>query len=207
MTLTPQPADIACPVCGARDTISCGPPAYIRPTRVAGVAIDLSDLQLLHRRCASCGFRFVHPPIPAERLLNCYQLSPAQQYGTVGQDVAAGRRYARKKELLDQWVGGSRRVVDIGCFDGGFLTFLGAGWDKFGVEPSAAAAVASRERGIQIIAPTLQAVPQEFCGSFDAAIALDVIEHLSDPVTELRLIARLIKPGGILMIETGNTDS
>ena len=135
-------------------------------------------------------------------------MSSAQQYGTEGQDIAASRNYARKKELLCQWIGGSRRVVDIGCFGGGFLTFLGEGWDKFGVEPSAAAAaVASRERGIQIIAPTLQAVPQEFCGSFDAAIALDVMEHLSDPVTELRLIARLIKPGGILMIETGNTDS
>jgi 2-polyprenyl-3-methyl-5-hydroxy-6-metoxy-1,4-benzoquinol methylase len=39
---------------------------------------------------------------------------------------------------------------------------------------------------------------------FDAVLALDVIEHLSDPETAVRRIARVMKPGATLYASTGN---
>lgn len=39
---------------------------------------------------------------------------------------------------------------------------------------------------------------------FDAVIALDVIEHLSDPELAARKIANILKPGGVLYASTGN---
>jgi 2-polyprenyl-3-methyl-5-hydroxy-6-metoxy-1,4-benzoquinol methylase len=41
----------------------------------------------------------------------------------------------------------------------------------------------------------------------DAIVAFDVVEHLGDPVATLRDLRRLLKPGGILLIETGDTDA
>jgi glycosyltransferase involved in cell wall biosynthesis len=39
---------------------------------------------------------------------------------------------------------------------------------------------------------------------FDAVLALDVLEHLSDPEEAVRRIANILKPGGVLYASTGN---
>jgi SAM-dependent methyltransferase len=41
-------------------------------------------------------------------------------------------------------------------------------------------------------------------GTFDIVTAIEVVEHLVDPLRELRLIRSLLKPGGLLFITTGN---
>jgi SAM-dependent methyltransferase len=41
-------------------------------------------------------------------------------------------------------------------------------------------------------------------GTFDVVTAIEVVEHLVDPLTELRRIRSLLKPGGLLFITTGN---
>ncbi|MGH9550330.1 MAG: class I SAM-dependent methyltransferase, partial [Terriglobales bacterium] len=41
-------------------------------------------------------------------------------------------------------------------------------------------------------------------GTFDVITAIEVVEHLVDPVKELRRIRSLLKPGGLLFVTTGN---
>lgn len=41
-------------------------------------------------------------------------------------------------------------------------------------------------------------------GAFDVITAIEVIEHMADPVTELKRMRALLKPGGILFLTTGN---
>lgn len=45
----------------------------------------------------------------------------------------------------------------------------------------------------------MEAVPLA-TGSFDAVLALDVLEHLDDDTADLREAARLVKPGGLLLV-------
>ena len=199
------PGRPACRVCGAAGAARVGPPAYRRPTRVAGVPIDVSDLDLTLYRCGACGYQFVHPPIPEQRLLDCYRRAGGGHWGT-GDDVADVRSYARKRDLLGRHAPG-RRVVDFGCFDGGFLAYLGGEWDRAGIEPAAEAASVAASRGVRVLGPTVESVPADAHGTFDAAIVFDVMEHLNRPVETLASLGRLLRPGGVILIETGNSDS
>ena len=196
---------VRCRVCGSGDCVDCGPPAYRLPTRVAGVDIDVSDLPLTHRLCRDCSYRFVNPVIPEDRLLDCYRRAPKHHWGTEP-ELADNRFYARKRELLERLAPG-RRVLDFGCYDGGFLQYLGTGWDVAGIEPSEDAARVAQSRGIRILGPTIESVAPQSVEPFDAIVVFDVIEHLNEPVETLRALARLLRPGGIMLIETGDTDA
>ncbi|CAA9892437.1 conserved hypothetical protein [Candidatus Methylobacter favarea] len=43
--------------------------------------------------------------------------------------------------------------------------------------------------------------------SFDTITLHEVIEHISDPIPLLKECARILRPNGVLLIGTGNTDS
>jgi SAM-dependent methyltransferase len=47
-------------------------------------------------------------------------------------------------------------------------------------------------------------VPEELYGRFDAVIMIALIEHLVDPLGALLRIGRLLRPGGILYLDTPN---
>ena len=200
-------ARIACPICGSGDISIVGRPLYRQPTKVAGVPIDLSDLDLTWRRCGACGYQFIYPGIPEERLLACYAGATTGHWGTADENYGAVRFYEQKKRVLEQFSPG-KRIVDFGCFDGGFLAYLGAPYEKFGIEPSADAARVAQSRGVQIIGPTAAAAVQSGGPrEFDAIVSFDVFEHLNDPVATLGDLKQLLRPGGIILIETGNTDT
>jgi SAM-dependent methyltransferase len=192
-------------VCGSADCARLGPPAHHVPATVAGVAIDVSDLHCIYYRCRACGYEFIDPPVPAERLLDCYRRSAGQHWAT-DVSVASSRRYEHKRDLLLQFAPG-RRVLDFGCYDGGFLDFLGPEFDRNGIEPSTSAAQRAQQRGVNVLGPTVESVDPAAIAPFDAIIIFDVMEHLTDPIGTLTALQKLLRPGGIMLIETGNTDA
>lgn len=194
----------SCRLCGSAACDSFGSPIYRRPLKVGGVPIDLSDLRLTHRRCRNCGYRFVDPPVPERRLLDCYRHADGAHWAT-DERVASDRSYRLKKDLLVAHTPG-QRVLDFGCFDGGFLAHLGGAFDRFGIEPSSSAAQLAAARGINVLGSTLDALDGSDY-AFDAIIVFDVMEHLVDPMETLRKLRMLLAPKGVIIIETGNSDA
>jgi SAM-dependent methyltransferase len=194
-----------CRVCGSTNTENLGRPAHHLPTKVAGVPINVTDLNMGFFRCRDCGYAFIDPPVPESRLLDCYAQSSGSHWPT-DEAVAYQRFYSLKRDLLHRFAPG-RRVLDFGCYDGGFLDYLGPEFDRNGIEPSTAAADRARQRGVNVLAPTIDALPFAGIEPFDAILIFDVMEHLIAPVETLNGLARLLKPGGIMLIETGNYDS
>ena len=99
------------------------------------------------------------------------------------------------------------RVVDIGCSRGQFVGFAGeAGYQAEGVEPAPDIAAAARALGLNVHTGLLE--EQRFAdASFDAAALFEVVEHLREPLPLLKECARILKPGGVLLVSTGNAAS
>jgi SAM-dependent methyltransferase len=97
-------------------------------------------------------------------------------------------------------------VLDVGCFRGDFLSRLPSSVKKFGIEPSREAQQMLPGLGIQLLGETIGATSTPEV-SFDFIYLMDVAEHLPNPLTDIRKLASWLKPGGKLIITTGNSDA
>ncbi len=106
--------------------------------------------------------------------------------------------------------GARRRVLDVGCAAGYFLSVMQEeGWDVAGLEPSDAIRVeAEKELGKQHVRGGLLGVDDGLEeGAFDLVTFWDVIEHIPDPREALVRARGLLAPGGLLILETQNVAS
>jgi len=99
-------------------------------------------------------------------------------------------------------------LLDVGCAKGLFLDLARKrGWNVQGVEIShTTAAFARQEFGLQVFTGVLEEAHFP-ANSFDVVSLWDLIEHLDNPFGFLRETARILKPGGIVLILTPNHDS
>jgi SAM-dependent methyltransferase len=198
MPLADQPvrADAAspspCPLCG-------GPllPGVIEPRSSYAAAghyrIDT---------CTQCGAGTTMPRPTTEELSACY----ASAYGYVAHTLIATEKRYRSARLLRR-AGLSRgRILDVGCMYGFLLDEARAlGLDTWGVELSPEPAEAARTRGHQITCGTLDDhVAAHPDVQFDAIFAQHVVEHLPDPVDFFATAARILVPGGKLVVGVPN---
>lgn len=118
----------------------------------------------------------------------------------------ANRRLNTIAGLLNKMPAESR-LVDIGCSRGQFVGFAAqAGFQAEGVEPAPDIAAAARELGLNVRTGLLEA-QQYPDAAFDAASLFEVVEHLREPLPLLKECRRILKPGGVLLISTGNAAS
>lgn len=181
--------------------------------------------------CSGCGAEFLHPMPDGERIASFYPadytvhapetrakpLRPLEravlrgQYGYhhLNQEPLATRLLALLagpflyRHAPEFRAGG--RLLDIGCGNGKFLLRMRElGWQCRGLDFSAEAVAACRLHGLEVTQGDLAsaAFPDN---SFDVVTARHLIEHVPDPLALLREIARILKPGGSLYIETPNT--
>jgi FkbM family methyltransferase len=86
-------------------------------------------------------------------------------------------------------------VVDFGC-GGGYLLERLPGRHKIGVDPSPYAREEAERRGIHVVA-AIDDLPDD---SADIVISNHALEHALAPLEELRAIARVLRPGGKLIL-------
>lgn len=112
--------------------------------------------------------------------------------------------FDRAHRALASHLPGSGRILDVGAHAGGFLSTLGAGWEKTAMEPMACAADEIRDTAkLEVFLEDAELDP----ASFDCVTAFDILEHLHDPERGIEKVARALRSGGILIMETGTSDS
>ncbi len=159
-------------------------------------------------RCRTCDVLFIHP-VPLNRLQEIY---PANYYSFVSQKKSLARDLkewldARMfRRILREIPGTSLRVLDVGG---------GSGWELNIVRNADA-----RVKVTQVVdmdegaAGHARANGHEyFCGRieeykttqvFDLALALNLIEHVDDPLTILQKLRSMLAPDGRILIKTPN---
>jgi 2-polyprenyl-3-methyl-5-hydroxy-6-metoxy-1,4-benzoquinol methylase len=100
------------------------------------------------------------------------------------------------------------KVLDVGCFTGEFLQLLKRqGADVYGLElQSRAVEIANRKLDGRVFQVDIDRAdfPQM---NFDLISLLGVIEHVVDPIRLLSRAQELLRPGGLLLIQTPNSGS
>ena len=192
----------SCLICKGKQLRSRGIIFHPDPARVAGTVIDLEGKQYHLLRCLECGFQFKSPMLDEGKLLACYAAATNDHWGFEVDPIK--RNFDRMRAAIDRHATG-KRVLDIGCFNGAFLDYLGASWDRYGVEPCIGARLVAQQRGVDVLGDTINEISVET--KFDVITAFDVIEHIVEPFPFFRSIQQRLNPGGIFVASSGDTDT
>ncbi len=184
--------------------------------------------------CGSARYRVLYPAGRAQvnQIVCCTGCGlmyayPLRQANLAGYDVAVGARapltadhaevrrgvdklpdYERVIAVLRAYLPQGGHVVEVGSSSGILLnSFRAAGWSVTGIEPEGPAVEYARARyGLDVRQGTLDTAGLE-PGSADAVVMLHVIEHIDDPAHAVALVASLLRPGGVFVVETPTYDS
>ena len=193
----------SCPVCKSADIRTIGEILHPRPAFVAGVELELGDEQFWLRECRQCGFQFKDPIINQARLMECYAKASSHNWDI---DPDPLWRQFDVLEAVAKRHANGRRVLDIGCFNGAMLTFFDTSWEKFGIEPSRDAVKLAESRGVRVLGASLDEFDRS-TGAFDVILAIDVVEHIVEPLPFFQRVSELLAPNGIFVILTGDNQA
>lgn len=169
--------------------------------------------------CAACARSFeVRDGIPdlrseldrrSDDVREFYSVAPFPGYPPRhGYDALRAR--ARRSDfarLLDEAIPPDARVLDVGCGTGQLCLFLatgdrlvvGADLTRASLLLAADAARRFRLRGARFVETDLRA-PGLREGAFDVVTCSGVLHHTPDPEASFRAVARLVRPGGLLVL-------
>lgn len=162
-------------------------------------------------RCQNCALLFVYPlPDPTKIYSADYFSAATAGFGYIDYDqdklpmIPTFKKYL---SLLKQLAPDRGKLLDIGAATGFFVQLAKEeGWQAEGVEISDYAAGLGRSRGLNIMTGTVTDLSLP-ANSYDAVTMLDVVEHLTDPLTTLKNVYKILNPGGVMLINTPDASS
>lgn len=161
--------------------------------------------------CKDCKLIFVNPlPDPVSIYNEDYFSGATNGFGYVNYDedkepmIPIFNKYL---DLFNRYGKGKGKIFDIGAATGFFLKLAKSrGYEVKGVEMSDHAAKEARRVGLEVSTGDLlhNVQPSDY---FDVVTMLDVLEHFTDPFAEIVEVKRILKPKGLMVVNTPNGQS
>lgn len=186
--------EVPCPLCGATDhALHVMAPSHYGPER--------------HRvtRCVECGMIYTNPQ-PTTYLDEVEHRGALDRHFRPEMLAAMDRQGRFLLHLLERFTPG-KKLLDFGCGAGGMVNAAQqAGWSVIGFDMNRGLVEAANRHWKFDLVKTgrLDEFYANHAGQFDAIISYQVFEHIQTPVEATCEMARLLKPGGVLLIDVPN---
>lgn len=165
-------------------------------------------------QCAGCGLIIQDLDWDAERLKRYYEEEYQDTNSLVTGQAQTPREHFNDRlqtlapilEKLAPLLAPGQDILELGCGCGALLHSLGAN--------------PGRRVGLEMHSPFVEFMRQDlgleahtqglgelgFAEDFDLAICIDSLDHMPDPLVQLRLLWRALRPGGVLYLEVPNEE-
>jgi SAM-dependent methyltransferase len=167
-----------------------------------------TDAPFMLARCLDCGLLRLHPQPDGATLSAAYpdEYAPHMRPGISG--WAKGVLERRSVRLLAERLAAPKRVLDVGCATGDLLLTIRSRGNPnvTGVETSPAAVAVARQRRLDIVQGELRDAAFRD-GAFDTVLVSHTLEHVSDPLSFMHEVHRVLAPGGSVILWLPNADS
>lgn len=162
-------------------------------------------------KCKTCDLLFISPlPKSIEVYDESYFLGAEKGFGYINYDADKEPMipvFNKYLDILAKMGVKEGNLLDVGAATGFFMNLAKKrGFDVVGVELSDFAAQKGRDNGLNIITGDL--IPQKFQNEqFDVVTLFDVIEHVPNPKEIIVEVKRILKKGGLIVMNTPDAGS
>lgn len=188
--------EAGCPVCRGRSSVFWD---------------DLRDLEYFMEddrhleRCGACNLVFLSPMPTRDELPGLYP--PDYQNFDSRRSAITGflqeRYYRHHCGIAMRHLGGGGSFLEVGSAGGDLLERMRErGVRAVGVEISEDACAVARAKGLDVFCGTIEEYRTD--QPFDVVFMSHVLEHVVDPVDTLERVKELLRPGGVVYVETPN---
>src|SRR5258708_3057488 len=162
------------------------------------------------RACSRCKCRYLNqfaeePAVPVRRVLRAHPPPSDPLDETQHSSLARQKTALRRLNVLRGELASRARVLEIGVRDGSFGKRAEREFEYVGIDPADACARQARAKGLEVYCANLAAFVNTG-PAFDAITIFHVLESMPDPHDALARIKDFLKPGGVLLLTTFDTD-
>ncbi len=191
---------IKCNICGSEryEVLIKPEKKMIDPGKILSASGGVMGTQRVVR-CKECGLAYVNPRVKPGLVVKSYSEADDSLYAS--QAEVRMSTFEDSLSFVEKYSPKKGRILDVGAAAGFFLKVAkDKGWKVWGVEPSKwSAKFANENYKVNVKQGVLEEA--KFSDNFfDVVTMWDVLEHVPDPTAELREIYRILKPGGLLVI-------
>jgi len=193
---------VACNICGAENYDIIYRPNYENAQvgdfdkvfRSSGDEILIDQLV----KCRECGLSYLNPRPKKDLIIQSYSSGSDEKF--ISQVTSRERTFSKCLDIIEHLVP-VEKILDIGTAGGSFLGVgKKRGWEVVGCEPNIWLSNWGRKHyNVPIHSGTVFDMKLDEA-SFDVITLWDVLEHTPNPKSVLSECNRLLKPGGLLVI-------
>lgn len=169
--------------------------------------------EFIYVQCSDCQLVYLksRPALNTLSIIYPSSYNPYQFEKKLGPFINILRNYVQKRKVktITRYASKGAYIVDVGCGDGQFLSLLkkhgDTSWKLAGVDFSEHAINCLKAKGISTFQGRFEEI--NWKGEKPDIIILNqVIEHLDNPAAVIEKAYNILKPNGLLIVETPSID-
>lgn len=164
-------------------------------------------------KCKNCGLVYAANSLSSEELADFYSreyfMGSLSRFGYINYLEEGNYNTINHKKIVDNIVKhvAKGKILDMGCASGSFLRLFNNNWEKHGIDISNYITNYAKELADCRIFEGELINFLHSSESFDVITFLDSLDHMRDPIANLRIASKLLKRNGLIVITCGDSDS